>query len=47
MPPNASDNYVMLKPKSQWPAGARTKDDVLKRIQQVTAPVVGNANDIR
>ena len=46
MPPNASDNYVMLKPKSQWPAGVRTKDDVLKRIVQVTAPVVGNGYDI-
>ena len=46
MPPNASDNYVMLKPKSQWPAGVRTKDDVLKRIEQVTAPVVGNVYDI-
>src|SRR5437763_10752468 len=46
MPPNASDNYVMLKPKDQWPAGVRTKDDVLKRIVQVTAPVVGNAYDI-
>jgi cobalt-zinc-cadmium resistance protein CzcA len=46
MPPNASDNYVMLKPRDQWPAGVRTKEDVLKRIVQVTAPVVGNAYDI-
>jgi cobalt-zinc-cadmium resistance protein CzcA len=42
MPPNASDNYVILKPKSQWPAGVRTKDDVVKRIEQVMAPIVGN-----
>ncbi|HYM19361.1 MAG TPA: CusA/CzcA family heavy metal efflux RND transporter [Micropepsaceae bacterium] len=46
MPPNASDNYVMLKPKSEWPAGVKTKDDVLKRIEQVTAPVVGNWYEI-
>ncbi|HXJ00531.1 MAG TPA: CusA/CzcA family heavy metal efflux RND transporter [Micropepsaceae bacterium] len=46
MPPNASDNYVMLKPKSEWPAGVRVKDDVLKRIEQVTAPIVGNFYDI-
>ena len=46
MPPNASDNYVMLKPKDQWPAGVRVKDDVLKRIEQVTAPIVGNNYDI-
>jgi cobalt-zinc-cadmium resistance protein CzcA len=46
MPSNASDNYVMLKPKDQWPAGVRTKDDVVKRIQQVTAPIVGNFYEI-
>ncbi len=43
MPPNASDNYVILKPKDQWPAGVRTKDDVIERIHKVTASVVGNA----
>ena len=42
MPSNNSDNYVMLKPKDQWPPGVRTKDDVQKRIEQVTKPIVGN-----
>jgi cobalt-zinc-cadmium resistance protein CzcA len=42
MPPNNSDNYVMLKPKDQWPPGVRTKEDVQKRIEEVTAPIVGN-----
>jgi len=42
MPSNNSDNYVMLKPKDQWPPGVRTKDDVEKRIAEVTAPIVGN-----
>ena len=37
MPSNSSDNYVMLKPKDQWPPGVRTKDDVQKRIEEVTA----------
>jgi cobalt-zinc-cadmium resistance protein CzcA len=46
MPPNASDNYVILKPKSDWPAGVATKDDVLQRIVKVTEPIVGNAYDI-
>jgi heavy metal efflux system protein len=36
------DAYVMLKPKDQWPTGVRTKDDVEKRIAEVTAPIVGN-----
>src|SRR5260370_7346574 len=42
MPSNNSDNYVMLKPKDQWPPGVRTKEDVQKRIAEVTAPIVGN-----
>ena len=42
MPPNASDNYVMLKPKDQWPVEVRTKDDVQRRIREATAPIVGN-----
>jgi cobalt-zinc-cadmium resistance protein CzcA len=46
MPPNASDNYVMLKPKSQWPAGVRTKEQVIERIRQQTASIVGNAYDV-
>jgi cobalt-zinc-cadmium resistance protein CzcA len=46
MPPNASDNYVMLKPKSEWPRGVKTKEDVIKRIEKKTAPIVGNGYDI-
>jgi cobalt-zinc-cadmium resistance protein CzcA len=46
MPPNASDNYVMLKPKRDWPSDVRTKDQVIERIEEVTAPIVGNAYDV-
>src|ERR1700693_13815 len=46
MPSNNSDNYVMLKPKDRWPPGVRTKDDVQKRIEQVTEPIVGNFYDM-
>jgi cobalt-zinc-cadmium resistance protein CzcA len=42
MPSNNSDNYVMLKPKDQWPPGVHTKEDVEKRIRQVTEPIIGN-----
>ena len=46
MSPNESDNYVILKPKSAWPPDVRTKNDVLKRIQHVTEPIVGNAYEV-
>ncbi len=46
MPPNASDNYVMLKPRDQWPKGVTTKAQIIERIEQQTASVVGNAYDV-
>jgi cobalt-zinc-cadmium resistance protein CzcA len=42
MPSNNSDNYVMLKPRDRWPPGVQTKEDVQKRIREVTEPIVGN-----
>jgi len=46
MPPNASDNYVILKPKDQWPEGVTTKEQVIERIRAKTAPIVGNNYDV-
>ncbi len=43
MPPNASDGFVILKPQSQWPAGVRTKDQVLERIEARLRPLLGNS----
>lgn len=46
MPPNASDNYIILKPKSEWPAGVATKEQVIERIRAKTASLVGNNYDV-
>lgn len=46
MPPNASDNYIILKPKSEWPAGVTTKEQVVERIREKTAFLVGNNYDV-
>jgi heavy metal efflux system protein len=46
MPPNASDNYIILKSKADWPAGITTKQQVIDRIRQATKPVVGNNYDV-
>lgn len=46
MPPNASDNYIILKPKNEWPAGVTTKEEVIERIRAKTAPIVGNNYDV-
>ncbi|MES2253714.1 MAG: CusA/CzcA family heavy metal efflux RND transporter [Pseudomonadota bacterium] len=46
MPPNASDNYIILKPKSEWPAGVTTKDQVIERIRARTEHMIGNNYDV-
>ncbi|MDF0546354.1 CusA/CzcA family heavy metal efflux RND transporter [Sphingobium sp. H39-3-25] len=46
MPPNASDNYVILKPKGEWPAGVTTKEQVIERIRGKMAAMVGNGYDV-
>ncbi|MEO8301139.1 MAG: CusA/CzcA family heavy metal efflux RND transporter [Rhizomicrobium sp.] len=46
MPPNASDNYIILKPKNEWPAGVTTKDQVIERIRARTEHMVGNSYDV-
>lgn len=46
MPPNASDNYIILKPKSEWPAGVTTKQQVIDRIREATKSIVGNNYDV-
>ena len=44
MPPNDFDNYVMLKPRDQWPDGSKEK--VIEDIQKATAPLVGDSFEV-
>ncbi len=46
MPPNASDGFVILKPQKDWPAGVRTKAQVLARIEARLKPLLGNAYEV-
>jgi len=46
MPPNASDNYIILKPKDEWPAGVTAKDQVIERIRAKTENMIGNKYDV-
>ena len=46
MPPNASDTFIILKPRETWPAGVSTKDDVIERVEKKLEPLVGNAFEI-
>jgi len=46
MPQNASDAFVILRPKDQWPAGVDTKDEVIERIEKKMETLTGNAVEI-
>ena len=47
MPPNASDTYVIPKPASEWPADVKTKEDILRRIEERMKPLIGNRTEIQ
>ena len=42
MPPNVADNFVMLKPQSEWPDPKRSKDDLVQAMQEAVSKVPGN-----
>jgi cobalt-zinc-cadmium resistance protein CzcA len=46
MPPNASDSFIILKPKDEWPDGVSSREDVMNRIEKAVEPLVGNAFEI-
>ncbi|HEY6814245.1 MAG TPA: CusA/CzcA family heavy metal efflux RND transporter [Croceibacterium sp.] len=46
MPPNASDTFIILKPRGEWPDGVETKDDVIERVETALVPLVGNAFEV-
>lgn len=46
MPPNASDAFIILKPKDAWPTGVSSKEDVIERIEERLKPLVGSNFEI-
>ena len=42
MPPNVADNFVMLKPRSQWPDPHRSKADLVRAMQAAAETLPGN-----
>jgi len=43
MPPNVADNFIMLKPRRDWPDPARSKADLVAAIERRVEQVPGNA----
>ena len=42
MPPSVADNFVIMKPQSEWPDPSRTQTDLIKAMRAATANVPGN-----
>lgn len=42
MPPSVADNFVMLKPRGDWPNPNKTKAEVVADIQAASERVIGN-----
>jgi len=42
MPPNVADNFVMLKPRAEWPDPKRSKADLVAAMEKRVAEIPGN-----
>ena len=42
MPPNVADNFIMLKPREQWPNPDKLKTELVAEIEQLVNTIPGN-----
>ena len=42
MPPSASDTFIILKPREQWPDSSLTKPELIERIEHKVSQLPGN-----
>ena len=42
MPPSVADNFVMLKPQDQWPDPKRSKENLVRAMQEAAEEIPGN-----
>ena len=46
MPPNATDTFVMLKPRGEWPNPSLPKEELVERIERKVSTIPGNGYEI-
>ena len=46
MPPNATDTFIMLKPRSEWPDPSLAKSELVERIERKVSTIPGNSYEI-
>lgn len=42
MPPSVADNFIMLKPRAEWPNPNKTKEQLVSELEAVVKPIPGN-----
>ncbi len=42
MPPSVADNFIILKPRSDWPDPGMTKNELIAKMQRAVSTVPGN-----
>jgi cobalt-zinc-cadmium resistance protein CzcA len=42
MPPSVADNFIILKPREEWPDPAKPKEAVVADLEAVVTPIPGN-----
>ena len=42
MPPSVADNFIMLKPRDEWPDPTKSKAEVVADLEAIVTPIPGN-----
>jgi cobalt-zinc-cadmium resistance protein CzcA len=42
MPPSVADNFIILKPRSEWPDPRKPKNQIVAELEAVVTPIPGN-----
>jgi len=42
VPPSVADNFIIMKPRSDWPNPNKSKSDVIDELAELVAPIPGN-----
>ncbi len=42
MPPNVADNFVILKPRNEWPDSTKTKEELVEEMERALEGLPGN-----
>ena len=42
VPPSVADNFIILKPRDEWPEPGKTKAQIVRELEETVTPIPGN-----